>query len=111
MEKSALETFRLDKMVKGWFVGDFSPAALRTDAAEVAVKHYKAGDREETHLHKIASEITLVLEGIVEMCGQRLSEGDIIKLAPGEATDFLAVTDATTVVIKLPSVIGDRYVA
>lgn len=106
-----METYRLDKMVNGWFVGNFSPAALRTDAAEVAVKHYKAGEREETHLHKVASEITLVLEGIVEMCGQRLSEGDIIKLAPGEATDFLAVTDAITVVVKLPSVIGDKYAA
>jgi quercetin dioxygenase-like cupin family protein len=111
METSALEIFRLDEMVKGWFVGDFSPAALRTDAAEVAVQHYKAGDREASHLHKIAAEVTLVLEGTVEMCGRRLSEGDIIKLAPGEATDFLAVTDATTIVVKLPSVIGDRYAA
>ena len=105
MERSALETFRLDKMVKGWFVGDFSPAALRT---EVAVKYYKAGEREEAHLHKIVFEVALVLEGIVNMCGQRLSKGDIIKLAPSEATDFLAVTDATAVVIKLPSVIGEN---
>jgi quercetin dioxygenase-like cupin family protein len=109
MEASALEIFRLDEMVKGWFVGDFSPAALRTEAAEAAVKHYKAGDREAPHLHKIAAEVTLVLEGTIEMCGRRLNNGDIIKLAPGEATDFLAVTDATTVVVKLPSVTGDKY--
>jgi quercetin dioxygenase-like cupin family protein len=98
-------------MVKGWFVGDFAPTALRTDATEVAVKRYKAGDREDKHLHKIATEVTLVLEGTVEMCGRRLSDGDIIKLAPGEATAFAAVTDATTVVVKLPSITGDKYAA
>jgi quercetin dioxygenase-like cupin family protein len=111
MERSALEIFQLDKMTKGWFVGDFSPAAVQTAAAEVAVQHYKAGEREEAHLHKVAVEVTLVLDGTIEMCGRRLRYGDIIKLAPGEATDFVAITDATTVVVKLPSVKGDKYPA
>lgn len=106
-----MEIFRLDDMVKGWFVGDFSPAALRTAAAEVAVKSYKAGDREDRHLHKIAVEVTVVLNGTVEMCDRRLGPGDIIKLSPGEATAFSAVTDVTTVVVKLPSVTGDKYAA
>jgi len=106
-----LEIFRLDQMVKGWFVGDFSPAALRTDAAEVAVKSYKAGDREDRHLHKVASEITLILHGTAEMCDRRLGPGDIIKLSPGEASAFSAITDVTTVVVKLPSVAGDKYAA
>jgi uncharacterized cupin superfamily protein len=96
-------------MVKGWFVGDFLPSALRTSAVEVAVKRYKAGDREDMHLHKIADEITLVLEGTIQMCGQTLNGGEIIRLAPGEASAFTAVTDAITVVVKLPSVIGDKY--
>jgi quercetin dioxygenase-like cupin family protein len=111
MESSPLEIFHLDKMVKGWFVGDFAPTALRTDAAEVAVKRYKAGEREEAHLHKVATEVTLVLEGTIEMCGRHLSKGDIIKLAPGEATDFTAITDAITVVVKIPSVGGDKFAA
>ena len=56
-------------------------------------------------------EITLVLNGTVEMCDRRLGHGDIIKLLPGEATAFHAVTDATTIMMKLPSVIGDKYAA
>lgn len=104
-----MEIFHLDKMVKGWFVGDFAPSALQTSAVEVAVKRYKSGEHESMHLHKVATEITLVLEGTVEMCGRRLRHGDIIKLMPGEATDFTAITDATTVVVKLPSAKGDKY--
>jgi hypothetical protein len=101
----------LEQMFKGWFVGDFDPCALRTAAVEVGVKRYRAGEREARHLHKIATELTLILDGEVEMNGARHGAGEIIRLEPGEATDFLAVTDATTVVVKLPSVIGDKYPA
>ena len=106
-----MEIFHLDKMINGWFVGNFAPTALRTAAAEVAVKRYKAGELEGAHFHKISTEVTLVLEGTVEMCGRRLSNGDILKLAPGESTDFTAITDAVTVVVKLPSVSDDKYAA
>ncbi len=106
-----MEIFHLDEMVKGWFVGDFTPTALRTAAAEVAVKRYKAGEHETAHYHKVATEITLILEGTVEMSGRRLSNGDIIKLLPGETSDFFAITDVTTVVVKQPSVGGDKYAA
>jgi quercetin dioxygenase-like cupin family protein len=100
---------QLKDMVKGWFVGDFAPAVLRSTACEVAVKHYAAGDREDVHHHKVATEITLIVSGEVEMMGQRWSAGDIVVVEPGEATDFLAVTDAVNVVVKLPSVAGDKY--
>lgn len=106
-----MEIFHLDNMVKGWFVGDFVPAALRTGAAEIAVKRYKAGDQESAHFHKVATEITLILEGTVEMCGRRLNNGDIIKLLPGEVTSFAAITDAITVVVKHPSALDDKYSA
>ncbi|MBL6457864.1 hypothetical protein JMJ55_21230 [Belnapia sp. T6] len=102
---------RLEDMVKGWFVGDFAPSVLRTTACEVAVKRYKAGEAEAAHLHRVATEVTLVLSGRVRMLGREWSEGDIITIEPGEATDFLALTDAVNVVVKLPSAAGDKYPA
>ncbi len=104
-----MKTFRLNDMTKGWFVGDFDPAVLRTDAAEVAVKSYDAGSFEPRHMHKIAPEVTLIVSGRVRMNAQEYSDGDIILIEPGEATDFEALTDTTTVVVKLPSVAGDKY--
>ena len=100
---------RLDDMTKGWFVGNFNPTALSTDAAEVAVKLYKVGDKEGWHYHKIATEITLILTGEVRMNGTPYRTGDIIRIEPGEGTDFEAVTDVTTVVAKVPCVAGDKY--
>jgi quercetin dioxygenase-like cupin family protein len=100
---------RLDTMIKGWFVGAFSPTALATDACEVAVKHYSAGDKEQAHYHKVATETTLVLSGSVRMAGREWHAGDIIVLAPGEVTDFEALTDAVNVVVKVPGAKDDKY--
>ncbi len=100
---------RLETMVKGWFVGDFDPTLLRSKDVEVAVKHYKAGDREDTHHHRVAVEITAIVSGEVMMMGKRWLAGDIVLVEPGEATDFLAITDAVNVVVKMPSVMGDKY--
>lgn len=100
---------RLEQMVKGWFVGAFWPTAFSTNACEVAVKHYRAGEFEGTHYHKVATEITLVLSGEVRMMEKDWSDGDIITLSPGEATTFEALTDVVTVVVKVPGVLDDKF--
>lgn len=101
---------RLEDMVKGWFVGAFNPTVHSTDACEVAIKHYKQGDAEGRHMHKIATEVTAIVSGEVRMCGRDWRAGDIISIAPGESTDFLALTDAITVVVKQPGALDDKYV-
>ena len=106
-----MKHLRLDDMTKGWFVGDFSPTAYKTGAAEVAVKHYKAGEKEGWHYHKIATELTLIAAGEVRMNGEIYKAGDIVVMEPGEGTDFEAVTDATNVVVKVPCVLGDKFTA
>lgn len=97
-------------MFKGWFVGNFKPTAYKTDACEVAVKKYSKGDYEETHFHKVATEITLVLTGKIKMKNKEWSAGDIIVLSPGEPTDFQALSDATNIVVKVPGASDDKYV-
>lgn len=101
---------RLDTMVGGWFVGAFEPTALHLEAAEVAVKHYRAGEAEAVHVHRLATEVTLVLSGRARMCGREIGPGEILVLHPGVASGFHAITDVTTVVVKSPSVPGDKHV-
>jgi len=106
----ALQRYQLDKFTKGWFVGNFSPTLLATEAVEVAVKQYRAGEGESAHFHKVATELTLIVSGRVRMSGEEVGAGEIIKIEPGQATDFMPLTDAVTVVVKLPCVSGDKYV-
>ncbi|WP_290873665.1 hypothetical protein [Aquabacterium sp.] len=96
-------------MVKGWFVGNFSPTLFPTESCEVAVKKYAAGTKEDKHYHKIATEITVVVTGRIRMMGKEWGEGDIIVLSPGEATDFEAITDSINVVVKLPGATNDKF--
>ncbi|CAN5510917.1 hypothetical protein BH11PLA2_BH11PLA2_08900 [soil metagenome] len=101
---------KLNDMIKGWFVGRFSPTLFDSPDVEVAVKRYAAGDAEAAHLHKVATEITVIVSGRVRMFDREWAADDIIVVEPGEATAFLALEDAVTVVVKLPCVAGDKYV-
>ena len=104
-----MKTYLLSAMVGGWFVGNFEPAVINSLDFEASVKHYQKGDTEQLHHHKIATEITVISSGVVRMCGQIWNSGTIVVIEPGEATDFECLEDATTFVIKFPSVIGDKY--
>ena len=100
---------KLDDMIKGWFVGNFDPTLIKTNEVEVAVKKYKAGDSEETHYHKIATEITVVVSGRIRMNGKEYVAGDIIVMEAGEATDFEALEDTSCTVVKYPGANNDKY--
>ena len=106
-----MRSSKLDDMTKGWFVGDFSPAVVESKDCEVAIKSYAAGDYESAHFHKISTEITAIVTGEAEMFGRRWAGGDIITIEPGEVTDFRAITDVVTVVVKLPSSTNDKFMA
>ncbi len=105
-----MRTARLEEMTRGWLIGDFSPTLHATREVEVAVKHYRAGDSEAAHHHKIAREFTVVVSGSVSMNGRNFGPGDIVVIEPGENADFRALTDAVTTVVKLPGAPHDKYV-
>ena len=101
----------LNKMKNGWFIGDFEPSFHKSDLVEVAVKYYKKGDYEQRHFHKVATEFTLIVDGEVEMNGNILKKGEIVKILPGESTDFKVLKDTITVVVKLPSIKNDKFIS
>jgi hypothetical protein len=104
-----MNVFDLKQTIGGWFIGNFDPSLFKTNDVEVAVKTYSAGAYEESHYHKIATEFTVVIQGEVEMNGKRYSEGSIIVIEPLESTDFHALTDVKTVVVKMPGANNDKY--
>ena len=104
-----MRVFKLSDMVKGWLIGNFEPVVFKTSDVEVAVKKYKKGDNESTHHHKIATEITVIVSGEVMMSGHFYKEGDILLIEPNVSTDFLALTDVVTTVVKLPGASNDKY--
>ncbi|HET8869656.1 MAG TPA: hypothetical protein VFM48_04370 [Aquabacterium sp.] len=99
----------LGSMKKGWFIGPFQPTAFNTDQFECAIKRYRAGEKEGQHVHRIATEFTVIVSGRVRMNGQLYGPDSIIEIRPGQSTDFEAIGDTVTVVVKVPAVKGDKY--
>ena len=106
-----MKTYSLEDMTKGWFVGDFDPTALKTPHCEVGCKRYSAGDCEDRHVHRVATEVTVILSGHARMNGRDCPAGTVVVLDPGEASDFAVSEDTITVVVKTPSIPGDKYPA
>lgn len=105
-----MKLFKLTNMVKGWFMGPFTPTVCGLDHFEVAVKRYKAGDYEPKHHHKKATEYTVIVSGEVMMNGEKYVQDDIIVIEPNESTDFLCLTDVITTVVKYPGFTNDKYI-
>lgn len=104
-----MEVGKVSTMKRGWFIGNFEPSMHRTEAVEVAVKSYTAGDYEEEHYHKVATEFTVILSGEMKMNGEIFVEGDIVKVFPGEKVKFECIKSGQTVVVKLPGAVNDKY--
>jgi hypothetical protein len=105
-----MKLYNIEDFKGGWFIGDFEPTLLRTKDFEISVRHYKAGDEEEKHVHKVADEYTVVITGTVEMNGVQYNPKDVVLIEKGEVVKFRVLTDAITIAVKVPSIIGDKYI-
>jgi anti-sigma factor ChrR (cupin superfamily) len=101
---------KLDDFKLGWIIGDFEPAIYKTKDIEVGVKYYEPLVKEPKHLHKIATEYTIILEGRVKVNGIEYSKGDLIKIDKNQISEFETLEKTITLVVKSPSAPGDKYI-
>lgn len=96
------------QMIGGWFIGDFKPTALKTDQFEVCYKEHEKGEEWATHYHRIATEINYLISGEMVIQDKTLKTGDIFILYPYEVADPVFTTDCKLIVVKTPSIAGDK---
>ena len=94
----------------GWFVGDFEPTAFKTKEFEVCYKEHKAGEKWDTHYHKIGTEINVLIDGEMIIQNKRLVKGDVFVIYPFEVSDPKFITDCTVLIVKTPSEPNDKYI-
>jgi hypothetical protein len=105
-----METFKLNNFHRGWFIGDFEPSCFKQGDFEVGILTHKKGEKWPTHFHKLATEINLILKGKMIIQGRKLKKDDIFILRPNEIADPIFLTDCNILVIKSPSIVGDKYI-
>jgi len=104
-----MNVYRKTPWKGGWFVGDFEPSAYRTKEFEVCYKVHTKGEEWPKHYHKVATEINYLMRGTMMVQGKKLEAGDVFILGPGEVADPEFLEDCELIVIKTPSLIGDKY--
>lgn len=108
MKNQSIQTAKIEDMANGWFIGDFEPSLFKTPVMEVAVKYYKAGEAIEEHYHKLATEFMVVVEGEAEVVGKRYKRGDIVIMMPGVKANFVAITDVSLTIVKVPGIKDEK---
>jgi hypothetical protein len=96
-------------MIGGWFIGNFVPTSLKIEGFEVGLKRHTKDEYIEPHFHKIATEYNLVVKGKVVVQGKLYEANDIFVLEPNDVADPVFLEDSDIVVVKVPSIIGDKY--
>ena len=105
-----MEIFKLADFYRGWYVGNFEPSCFKTNDFEVGYLFHPKGEKWPAHYHKLATEINLLIEGEMFLNGVKLSVGEIFILKPYEIADPIFLTDCKILVIKTPSLPGDKYI-
>lgn len=100
---------RLSDFTRGWLIGDFEPALLRTKDFEVGILTHKKDEKWPKHYHKLAVEYNVLMSGKMLVNGIELNSGDVFVIEKNEVSEPIFLEDCTVLVVKTPSVIGDKY--
>ena len=94
---------------RGWFIGNFDRAAVKTTDFEVCWQSNPAGAKDTPHYHKVITEVQLIIKGRMIINGMEFGPGDIYVSDPGEHYYGEYLEDTEVVAIKFPSIPTDKY--
>lgn len=100
---------RLEDFTRGWLMGDFEPSLIRTKDFEVGILTHTKGEVWPKHYHKLADEYNVLVKGKMTVNGTELNTGDVFIIEKNEVSEPKFLEDCTVLVIKIPSIIGDKY--
>ena len=104
-----MKIFALKDMINGWVVGNFDPAAFKTENFEVGYHSYEKGAPTNHHYHKLSTEINVVIRGDIEINGKRFTDGDIFVLEPYMVSESKFYKNTELIVIRTNSNPTDKY--
>lgn len=104
---------KLDEFKNGWIVGQFHPNLIYTSKVECGIHKYKKGFKSDGHFHKYSEEINVVVNGHALVqdgpLKKSLVDGDIWIYDVNEESHVEFLEDTTLLVIKSPSIPGDKH--
>ena len=105
-----MKVLKLKDMKQGWFIGNFTPSALKTSDVEVCYRKHLKNEKWEWHYHKEVTEVNLLISGKMIMQGKELTSGDIFIINPYEVSDQEFIEDCEIICVKTPSIPKDKFI-
>ena len=105
-----MKIYSTESFVGGWWLGNFEPSVFKTDQFEVCYKTHAAGEKWDAHYHALGTEFNYLIRG--EMCinDMEFEAPVVFVIEPGEVADPTFITDVELIIVKIPSVPGDKYI-
>ena len=101
---------KLTDYTRGWIIGNFTPSLIKTKQFEVGILSHTKGEDWPEHYHQVATEYNVLIDGSMTVNGVALNKGDVFVIEKNEISKPIFLEDCTVLVVKIPSVIGDKYV-
>jgi len=100
---------RIERFKNGWFIGDFEPSLIRTKDFEISLMTHEKDAYIPLHYHHLVEEMNVFVSGSMTCNGCVLIPGDIFIFEKDEVSDCVVHEKSTILVVKAPSIIGDKY--
>jgi hypothetical protein len=98
----------LHRYTNGWFIGDFTPSLIQTPFMEAGIIYHKKNDYWPAHYHLASDEVTVLLEGSMTINGLPVYQNSIFVISKLETAKVEFLTDCKVLVIRVPSIKGDK---
>jgi len=105
-----MKTYKINEMKGGWFIGDFEPSILKTKDFEVGILRHHKGEVWPKHKHEHLEEYNYLLSGKMRIHNTEINAGDLFVFEREEIADPVFLEDCIVVVVKVPSVPGDKVI-
>ena len=105
-----MKVFDINDMKGGWFIGNFEPSVLKTTTFEVGILKHTKGEEWPKHKHEHLEEYNYLVSGKMFINNTEINSGDVFVFQRGEIADPVFLEDCLVVVIKVPSVPGDKVI-
>jgi quercetin dioxygenase-like cupin family protein len=103
-----MKLFRISDFTGGWIIGDFSPSILKTSAFEIGLLNLKKNEVWPSHYHQYCTEYNVLVNGRMVINDFLVMPGDVFILEAGEVAKSHFLDDCTILVVKIPSISGDK---
>jgi|TARA_R100000951_G_C2500514_1_gene137258 hypothetical protein len=96
-----------DSGARGWFIGNFPEAVLKTKDFEVCYQTNLRG-HVASHIHHEITEVTLIASGRALTNGKIYTAGDIYIMEPGDISQTEYLEETSVITVKTPSIPSDK---